>query len=463
MRVFKIAAVDKAGRYNEAWRGTSAAPHRIPGGARGPSSRQGPVTTNQLFALFSDLALILVLAHLLGALARRFSQPAVIGEVLAGILLGPTLLGHEVSDFLFPSDIRPMLTALADVGMAVFMFIVGLELDRKILRGTGRLAATVSVSSILLPFGLGALLALLLAEDHAPDHRLGFVLFMGTAMSVTAFPVLARILTDREMQHTPVGGLALACAAIGDVLAWCMLAAVVALAGGGGAGPWYLLLLVPYTGVMLWVVRPLLRRLLAAGAGTARLSPAALTAVLAGLLVSGAVTEKIGLHFIFGAFFFGVVMPKESTERLRADITDRIGEVSSHLLLPVFFISVGLKVDLSDLGRSGWLDFGLVLLVAVSGKFLGAFLSARAHGVTARQSAVLATLMNTRGLTELIILTAGLQLGVLDERLFSLMVAMAVVTTAMAGPLLSLFQPRPLADHPLVPAARGAQPPAARH
>ncbi|MEU1010668.1 cation:proton antiporter [Streptomyces sp. NPDC005890] len=420
------------------------------------------MTTNQLFALFSDLALILVLAQLLGAVARRFSQPAVIGEVLAGIMLGPTLLGHKASDFLFPTDIRPMLTALADVGMAVFMFIVGLELDRKILRGTGRLAATVSLSSILLPFGLGALLALLLVEDNAPHHRLGFVLFMGTAMSVTAFPVLARILTDRKMQHTPVGGLALACAAIGDVLAWCMLAAVVALAGGGGAHQWYLLLLVPYTGVMLWVVRPLLRKLLATGDGTSRLSPAALTAVLAGLLVSGAVTEKIGLHFIFGAFFFGVVMPKESTERLRADITDRVGHVSTHLLLPVFFISVGLKVDLSDLGRSGWLDFALILLVAVSGKFLGAFLSARAHGVTARQSAVLATLMNTRGLTELIILTAGLQLGVLNERLHSLMVAMAVVTTAMAGPLLSVLQPRPLADHHLVRPARDAQPPAAK-
>ncbi|MFJ4953566.1 cation:proton antiporter [Streptomyces sp. NPDC088760] len=420
------------------------------------------MTTNQLFALFSDLALILVLAQLLGAVARRFSQPAVIGEVLAGIMLGPTLLGHKASDFLFPTDIRPMLTALADVGMAVFMFIVGLELDRKILRGTGRLAATVSLSSILLPFGLGALLALLLVEDNAPHHRLGFVLFMGTAMSVTAFPVLARILTDRKMQHTPVGGLALACAAIGDVLAWCMLAAVVALAGGGGAHQWYLLMLVPYTGVMLWVVRPLLRKLLAAGDGTSRLSPAALTAVLAGLLVSGAVTEKIGLHFIFGAFFFGVVMPKESTERLRADITDRVGHVSTHLLLPVFFISVGLKVDLSDLGRSGWLDFALILLVAVSGKFLGAFLSARAHGVTARQSAVLATLMNTRGLTELIILTAGLQLGVLNERLYSLMVAMAVVTTAMAGPLLSVLQPRPLADHHLVRPASDAQPPAAK-
>ncbi|MFF8731203.1 cation:proton antiporter [Streptomyces sp. NPDC015171] len=418
------------------------------------------MTTNQLFALFSDLALILVLAHALGAVARRLSQPAVIGEVLAGILLGPTLLGHKLSDFLFPMDIRPMLTALADVGMAVFMFIVGLELDRTILRGTGRLAATVSVSSIVLPFGLGALLALGLADADAPDNRLGFVLFMGTAMSVTAFPVLARILTDRKMQHTPVGGLALACAAIGDVLAWCMLAAVVALAGGGGADQWYLLLLVPYTAVMLWVVRPLLRRLVAAGDG--RLSPVLLTAVLAGLLVSGAATERIGLHFIFGAFLFGVVMPKESTERLRADITDRIGQVSAQLLLPVFFISVGLKVDLSDLGRSGWRDFALILLVAVSGKFLGAFLSARAHGVTARQSAVLATLMNTRGLTELIILTAGLQLGVLDERLYSLMVAMAVVTTAMAGPLLALFRPRPFEGHDLVPPARDARRPAAK-
>ncbi|MEU3415479.1 cation:proton antiporter [Streptomyces sp. NPDC006658] len=418
------------------------------------------MTTNQLFALFCDLALIIVLARILGAVAQRFSQPAVIGEVIAGILLGPTLLGHSVPEFLFPPDIRPMLTALADVGMAVFMFIVGLELDRKILRGTGKLAATVAVSCILLPFGLGSLLALMLAEDHAPDHRLSFVLFMGTAMSVTAFPVLARILTDRKMQHTPIGGLALACAAIGDVLAWCMLAAVVALAGGGGGDQWLLLLLVPYAGVMVWVVRPLLRRLVAAGGH--RLTSSVLTVVLAGLLVSGAVTERIGLHFIFGAFLFGVVMPKESTERLRADIIDRIGHVSGQLLQPVFFIIVGLKVDLSDLGGSGWLDFALILTVAVSGKFIGAFLSARAFGVTARQSAVLATLMNTRGLTELIILTAGLQLGVLDERLYSLMVVMAVVTTAMAGPLLAVFRPRnPTDQEPVIP-VRDAKPPATK-
>ncbi|MGW8700592.1 cation:proton antiporter domain-containing protein [Streptomyces eurythermus] len=418
------------------------------------------MTTNQLFALFCDLALIIVLARILGAVAQRFSQPAVIGEVLAGILLGPTFLGHSVPDFLFPPGIRPMLTALADVGMAVFMFIVGLELDRKILRGTGRLAVTVAVSCILLPFGLGTLLALMLADDHAQGHRLGFVLFMGTAMSVTAFPVLARILTDRKMQHTPIGGLALACAAIGDVLAWCMLAAVVALVSGGGGDQWLLLLLVPYAGLMVWVVRPLLRRLVAAGGS--RLTPAVLTVVLAGLLVSGAVTERIGLHFIFGAFLFGVVMPKESTERLRADIIDRIGDVSGQLLQPVFFIIVGLKVDLSDLGGSGWLDFALILLVAVTGKFVGAFLSARAFRVTARQSAVLATLMNTRGLTELIILTAGLQLGVLDERLYSLMVVMAVVTTAMAGPLLAVLRPRALADQDPVIPVRDARSPATK-
>ncbi|MEU7560186.1 cation:proton antiporter domain-containing protein [Streptomyces eurythermus] len=418
------------------------------------------MTTNQLFALFCDLALIIVLARILGAVAQRFSQPAVIGEVLAGILLGPTFLGHSVPEFLFPPGVRPMLTALADVGMAVFMFIVGLELDRKILRGTGRLAVSVAVSCIVLPFGLGTLLALMLADDHAQGNRLGFVLFMGTAMSVTAFPVLARILTDRKMQHTPIGGLALACAAIGDVLAWCMLAAVVALVGGGGGDQWLLLLLVPYAGVMVWVVRPLLRRLV--GAGGSRLTPAVLTVVLAGLLVSGAVTERIGLHFIFGAFLFGVVMPKESTERLRADIIDRIGDVSGQLLQPVFFIIVGLKVDLSDLGGSGWLDFALILLVAVTGKFVGAFLSARAFRVTARQSAVLATLMNTRGLTELIILTAGLQLGVLDERLYSLMVVMAVVTTAMAGPLLAVLRPRALADQDPVIPVRDAQSPAAK-
>ncbi|MEU5082598.1 MULTISPECIES: cation:proton antiporter domain-containing protein [Streptomyces] len=418
------------------------------------------MTTNQLFALFCDLALIIVLARILGAVAQRFSQPAVIGEVLAGILLGPTFLGHSVPDFLFPPGVRPMLTALADVGMAVFMFIVGLELDRKILRGTGRLAVTVAVSCILLPFGLGTLLALMLADDHAQGHRLGFVLFMGTAMSVTAFPVLARILTDRKMQHTPIGGLALACAAIGDVLAWCMLAAVVALVSGGGGDQWLLLLLVPYAGLMVWVVRPLLRRLVAAGGS--RLTPAVLTVVLAGLLVSGAVTERIGLHFIFGAFLFGVVMPKESTERLRADIIDRIGDVSGQLLQPVFFIIVGLKVDLSDLGGSGWLDFAFILLVAVTGKFVGAFLSARAFRVTARQSAVLATLMNTRGLTELIILTAGLQLGVLDERLYSLMVVMAVVTTAMAGPLLAVLRPRALADQDPVIPVRDARSPATK-
>nr|WP_304413845.1 cation:proton antiporter [Kibdelosporangium sp. MJ126-NF4] len=232
----------------------------------------------------------------------------------------------------------------------------------------------------------------------AAPHRLGFVLFIGAAMSVTAFPVLARILKDRGMLRTMLGGLALTCAAVDDVLAWCLLAVVVFVSGSGGADQWLIVLGPLYVGLMVWVVRPVLRRFLPAGdsigAGT-------LGTMLAGVLVSGAVTEWIGLHFIV----------------------------------------TGLKVNLSALGATGLVELGLVLLVAIGGKFGGAFTGARLHGLPARQSAALATLMNTRGLTELIILTVGLQLGVLDQSLYSIMVAMAVITTAMAGPLLRLIYP----------------------
>nr|CEL13200.1 Na+/H+ antiporter [Kibdelosporangium sp. MJ126-NF4]CTQ98890.1 Na+/H+ antiporter [Kibdelosporangium sp. MJ126-NF4] len=235
-------------------------------------------------------------------------------------------------------------------------------------------------------------------QRMAAPHRLGFVLFIGAAMSVTAFPVLARILKDRGMLRTMLGGLALTCAAVDDVLAWCLLAVVVFVSGSGGADQWLIVLGPLYVGLMVWVVRPVLRRFLPAGdsigAGT-------LGTMLAGVLVSGAVTEWIGLHFIV----------------------------------------TGLKVNLSALGATGLVELGLVLLVAIGGKFGGAFTGARLHGLPARQSAALATLMNTRGLTELIILTVGLQLGVLDQSLYSIMVAMAVITTAMAGPLLRLIYP----------------------
>ncbi|WP_251092301.1 cation:proton antiporter [Streptomyces sp. Caat 7-52] len=400
------------------------------------------MTTHQTTALLVGLAAMVVLARLLGALARRLGQPAVIGEVLAGIALGPTLFHGAISDTLLPADTRPLLSALAAVGVAVFMFIVGLEWDAALIRGSGAIAPSVSLSSILLPFGLGAALGLYLMDDYGTDDKTAFLLFLGIAMSITAFPVLARILTDRNMAGTPLGVVALACAAIDDVLAWALLAAVVAISGSAGPDQWRMLLAIPYLLGMLFLVRPALRRL-ADRLPSPRLTPTVFAGILAGLLLSAAATEWLGLHYIFGAFLFGVVLPRSGTERLRRDVHERLGQMSGTLLLPVFFLVAGLKVDLSGLDASGLGDLGLILLVAVGGKFVGAFAAARVNRMPLRQSAALATLMNTRGLTELIVLNVGLQLGYLDQELYSLMVVMAVVTTAMAGPLLTWLLGRP--------------------
>jgi Kef-type K+ transport system membrane component KefB len=391
--------------------------------------------------LIIDLAVIVGLARLLGTLATRLGQPAVIGEILGGILLGPTLFGGAITEALFPADVRPWLKMLANVGVCAFMFLVGLRLDRSLLRGQGRVAATVSLSAIVLPFALGALLALYLIGNHPTGNRLAFVLFMGTAMSVTAFPVLARILTDRGMLDTPIGGLALTCAAVDDVLAWSMLAIVAALADAGG-DPGRVLLVVPYAAAMLWLVRPLLAKLAARHPARGGLAGVGvLLAVSAGLLVSAEATEWMGLHLIFGAFLFGVAMPREGANALRAHALPWIERSCAVLLLPVFFMVAGLQVNLSTMDGTALGELALILLVAVGGKFIGGYAGARRNGVRARPAATLAVLINTRGLTELIVLLVGLQLGVLDSDLFSLMIVMALVTTAMTGVLLQLVYP----------------------
>jgi Kef-type K+ transport system membrane component KefB len=396
------------------------------------------MTTHQVVFLLLDLALIVVLARLFGAAARRLGQPPVIGEILAGILVGPTLFGNGFSAAVFPTDTRPMLAALANVGVAIFMFMVGLELDGRLLRGRGRIAVSVSAGSIVLPFGLGIALGFYLLQNHSAEHRLGFLLFIGAAMSVTAFPVLARILTDRGMTTTMLGGLALTCAAVDDVLAWTLLAGVVMVSGNAGGEQMLVMLFPVYVAVMFLVVRPLLRHVITEDS---TLRTGQLATILVGVLVSGAVTEWTGMHFIFGAFLFGAMIPRSGTERLRGALIQRLGEFNTALLLPVFFIVAGLKVDLSGLGLTGLGELGLILLAATGGKFGGAFAAARLHRLPARKSAALATLMNTRGLTELIILSVGLQLGILDQKMYSIMVVMAVVTTAMAGPLLNLVYP----------------------
>jgi Kef-type K+ transport system membrane component KefB len=408
---------------------------------------------NLVATLILDLAVIVGLARLLGALARRLGQPAVIGEILGGILLGPTLFNGAITTALFPTDVRPYLTTLASVGVCVFMFLVGLELNRNPLRGQVRIATTVSLSTILVPFGLGALLALYLIDNHQTGHRLGFVLFLGTAMSVTAFPVLARILTDKGLIYTPIGGLALACAAVGDVLAWSLLAVVAALVVDGGGDPWRVVLVVPYAAFMFGVVRHLARlaarRTTSGHATTAGRRPGAgllsgagvLVAVSVGLLLSARATEWMGLHAIFGAFLFGVAMPRGGATALREHALPWIGRVCSILLLPVFFMVAGLTVDLSTVDLTALGELALIMLVAVGGKFGGGLLGARVSGMRWRQSAVLAILLNARGLTELIVLAVGLQLAVLDPDLYSLMVVMALVTTAMTGVLLRFVYP----------------------
>jgi Kef-type K+ transport system membrane component KefB len=324
----------------------------------------------------------------------------------------------------------------------MFMFAVGYQLDKRLLRGHERVAVSVSVSSVVLPLSLGTWLGVWLAGRHHVHHVLPFALFVGTAMSVTAFPVLARILTDRGMHRTRIGSIALASAAMDDVLAWSLLIVVVAIAGAGGQQ--LRLLLAPvYAGVMFGVVRPLLRRLVDVYQRRGRLTPNVLAAVLVGLLLSSYATDWMGVKYIFGAFLFGFVMPREgaAAAALREEILGRLEQVSVLVLLPVFFVVSGLSVDLSSVSLSGLVELCLILLVAIVGKFGGAFAGARIAGVRSRRAGVLATLINTRGLTGIVILAVGLQLHILDPSLYSLMIVMAIVTTAMAGPLLHLIYP----------------------
>ncbi|GAA3196652.1 cation:proton antiporter [Actinocorallia longicatena] len=407
--------------------------------------------------LLLDLVVVLALARLLGYGARLVGQPPVVGEIVAGIALGPSLLGDVIGRDLFPEDILSPLKALADVGLVLFMFVVGLELDQRLVKGKGRVAAGVSVGSTALPFVLGCGLALLLVDDHAPeDKKLAFVLFLGAAMSATAFPVLARILTDRNMHRTRLGGLALACAAVIDVLAWTVLAAVVAIAGSG-EGQWKIVLVVPFGLLMIFVVRPLLRRLVPSYERAGRLTPNLLSLVLLGMFGAAWTTEYLQVHFIFGAFLFGALMPRGgAAEKLNHEILERLEQLAVLLLLPMFFVVAGLSVDLTTLEASSvWTLLG-ILVVAIVGKLAGAYVSARFLGVPRKESAGLATLINTRGLTEIVILSVGLQKGVLDTELYSLMVVMALVTTAMTGPLLNLVYPREQVARDLAEAERAA-------
>jgi len=411
-----------------------------------------PVST-----LLLDIVVILIAARLFAALARKLGQPPVIGEIVAGIVLGPTVLGNLIGDGLFPKDVQPALTALADIGLVLFMFVVGLELDQSLIRGKERVAVGIAAGGTLVPFGLGLLLAFYLATDYGGANHLVFILFFATAVSVTAFPVLARILTDRHMHRTQLGGIALAGAGVADVVAWVILAVVVAMAGSGEEGQWRVALVVPFALIMFLVVRPLLRRLVGAFENAGRVVTSGLLAiVLFGIVLSAWATEWMHVHFIFGAFIFGAVMPRKGAERLNAEILERIEQLAMLLLLPIFFVVAGLSVNLAELDLSNIGVLLAIFVVAMGGKLIGAWGGAQVMGMRGRKAGAIAALMNTRGLTELVILTVGLQKGILNETMYSLLLVMALVTTAATGPLLQWIYPKRLVNRDIVEAEHAA-------
>jgi Kef-type K+ transport system membrane component KefB len=394
-----------------------------------------------LHVLFA-LVVIIILARIVGVGFRWLGQPPVIGEVVAGILLGPSFLGRmapEASAFMLPPSVAPFLQLIAQVGVILYMFFVGLELNPVHLRRSPHTALAISHASIIVPFLLGATLALhlypLLSTSDVPFTA--FALFLGVSMSVTAFPVLARILTDRRMQTTGLGVMALTCAAVDDVTAWCLLAFVVSVVQTQGEGAIETVLLTAAFIVFMFVaVRPLLvhvtRR---AEEIPGRTSANTLAFVFVLLLVSALATEWIGIHALFGAFLLGVVIPHDS--RLARDLTERLEDLVVVLFLPAFFAFSGLRTQIQLVsGTDQWLLCGLIILVASFGKFGGSLVAARLSGVPWRESAALGILMNTRGLVELIVLNIGLDIGVLSPTLFAMLVIMALVTTFATSPIL---------------------------
>lgn len=397
---------------------------------------------------------VLTSCRLCAALARRIGQPEVIGEIAGGLLLGPSALGllwPATQAALFPPGSLGGLRALSEIGILLFLFTVGLEIDLDALRARAKTAVFVSHASIAAPFLLGLAAALRLYPLHAAAgvSFTAFALFIGVAMSVTAFPVLARILRETRLDRTPLGTTALTCAAVDDVTAWCALAAVVGIAGGGGPSraATVLVELAAYGAFMILAARPLIRlwydRRIAAGASGKELAAAA----LAILLASAYATEAIGVHALFGAFLAGAVMPER--RELRRALLRRFEELSSVALLPLFFALTGLRTSLALLsGGPAWISFGLILFAATAGKLGGSALAARASGLEWRESLSLGALMNARGLVELVVLNVGYDLGVLTPTVFTMLVLMALATTAATGPLLSLFLPAKLRPSP---------------
>ncbi len=403
-----------------------------------------------------EVLIVIGFSRLLGLGCRWIKQPLVIGEIIAGILLGPSLFGLIAPDLaatLFPATTIPFLDVLSQVGLIFFMFLIGLELNPKYLSGQLEVAILISHVSILVPFSLGTLLAVVLYPlvSNASVSFTAFSLFMGAAMSITAFPVLARIITENNLQGTRLGTLALTCAAVDDVTAWCVLALAIAVAQTNnmvGAVPTILYSLL-YITFMVTVGRWFLKRLATYYERKGRLSQIILAWIYMGVVASALITELIGIHLIFGAFLLGAVMPKN--EGLVREVAQKTEDFVLIFLLPVFFAYSGLRTQIGLLNSLNlWLLCAAVVGVAIIGKYFGTYIAARVSGIEDREASALGWLMNTRGLTELIVLNIGLSLGVISPLLFTMLVIMALVTTFMTSPLLEWTYPKHLIKLDLV-------------
>lgn len=401
--------------------------------------------SDPLAILLAQIASIILVARLSGWIFKKIGQPSVIGEIIAGILLGPSLVGlyfPEFSAALFPVNSLSNLQFLSQIGLILFMFVVGMELDLSVIKNKAQDAFIISHVSIIFPFTLGMGLAYFIFESFAPEgiQFISFSLFIGISMSITAFPVLARIVQERQLNTTKLGSLVITCAAVDDITAWCLLAAVIAIVKAGSfvSSIYTIILAILYIIVMIKVVRPFLKRIGDLHSSRESLSKPYVAIFILSLIVSSLVTETIGIHALFGAFMAGAIMP--DNPKFRSIFIEKVEDVAVVLLLPLFFVFTGLRTQIGLLNEPHlWYYTFLIILVAVVGKFVGSSIAAKYVGQNWKDSLTIGALMNTRGLMELVVLNIGYDLGILSPEVFAMMVIMALVTTFMTGPALNFI------------------------
>lgn len=396
--------------------------------------------------LLLQIITIISVAKLFGIAVKKMGQPAVVGEIIAGIALGPSLLGWIsplASEFLFTKSSLGSLFALSQIGLIFFMFLIGLELDIKTLKEKTPAAVAVSHASIMFPYALGLGLAYFIYQDFAPKgiSFISFALFIGIAMSITAFPVLARILKERGLTKTEMGTMALAVAAADDVTAWCILAAVIAIvkAGDASIALWTIALSAIYVFSMIKIAKPFMLTIEQKYIDDKISNKTAVTTAFLFIIISSVTTEVIGIHALFGAFMSGVVM--SMTTKLKQLMFEKVEDVAVLLFLPLFFAFTGLRTQIGSIDTAAlWVVCFAVILLAIIGKFGGSFIAAKASGMSTKDSSAIGILMNTRGLMELVVLNIGYDLGILSPELFAIFVIMALATTMMTAPLLSAIK-----------------------